>query len=95
MDSSWEVELANWLDEKNIEWVRNKKIYFEYIGEDTKQHRYHPDFYLPKFDLYLDPKNDYLMKQDEYKLKQVIKEHKIELVYGDLDYIKTKIGAVV
>lgn len=93
MDSSWEVDLAKWMDSKKIEWVRDKKIYFNYIGKDKKQHRYHPDFYVPKLDLYLDPKNKYLVGQDKYKLNQVIKEYKINLIYGELEYIKEQIGA--
>lgn len=34
-----------------------------YWDDDGKQRRYVPDFYLPKYDLYLDPKNDYLIKK--------------------------------
>ena len=49
-DSSWEVTLAKSFDANNISWTRPEKF-----GLSTGQH-YTPDFYLPDFDVYLDPK---------------------------------------
>ena len=37
---------------------------------DGKRRHYFPDFYLPKYDLYLDPKNDYLITKDKVKIQQ-------------------------
>lgn len=95
MDSTWELEIAKWLDIKNIEWKRTRKIMFWWTDENSKKRRYYPDFYLPKYNLYIDPKNKYLLEKDQYKLNQVIKEHKINLIYGDIkDIIKILEGAV-
>lgn len=81
-DSSWEVEIAKRMDEIGIRWERNKKINFTWTDEAGETHRYYPDFYLPDFDTYLDPKNKFLLVQDDYKLKSVVKEHRINLIYG-------------
>jgi hypothetical protein len=57
--SSYEVELAKSLDEANIKWTTCKR--FKYVDPFGKERTYTPDFYLPDFDVYLDPKNDFLI----------------------------------
>lgn len=95
MDSSWEVELAQSLENNNIQWVKPK--FFEWIDESGKQRKYFPDFYLPHYDVYLDPKNPYLAKLDKYKTDQIIEVHKIKLFVLDKksllnwEYVKTLI----
>lgn len=54
MMGTWEVKFAELLDKKNIEWEYTKDI-FEYNYLEEK-HQYNPDFYLPKFDLYIEIK---------------------------------------
>lgn len=54
MHSSWELEVAIWLDEQNIAWTRTTPG-FEYEWDD-KIKTYYPDFYLPDFDLYIEVK---------------------------------------
>lgn len=83
IESSWEKEIADILTENNIEWTRPKFI--KWIDSEGKTRRYFPDFYLPRFDLYLDPKNPYCMKQDEEKMMKVME--KINIIFGDKDYI--------
>lgn len=53
-DSSWEVEFAKFLDNKNIKWIRPKKS-FQYIFENS-EHLYFPDFYLSEYNLYIEIK---------------------------------------
>lgn len=60
LDSSWEEALAKRLDDINIEWTRPTPI--KWIDKDGSTHNYFPDFYLPAYDLYLDPKNPYAIK---------------------------------
>ena len=57
MDSSWEVAMAKRLDFLGINWIRPEP--FEWIDKEGLKHNYFSDFYLPKYDLYLDPKNPY------------------------------------
>lgn len=53
-DSSWEVEFAKFLDNKNINWIRPKNS-FKYIFENS-EHSYYPDFYLSDYNLYIEIK---------------------------------------
>src|ERR1035437_7376661 len=78
LQSSYELIIANILDKNGIVWSRPKPL--QYLAIDNKIRNYFPDFYLNDFDLYFDPKNDYLIKKDEYKINQVIKMNNVKLV---------------
>lgn len=58
-DSTYEVSVVKTLEENNIKWERPKKLF--YIDCFGKLRTYTADFYLPDYDVYLDPKNDYLI----------------------------------
>lgn len=90
LESSWELKLAKWLDEKKIKWIRPKPIEW---SDGQKTRMYYPDFYLPKQNLYLDPKNPYCMELDAEKVKVVRK--KINIIYGDINEVINKIASVV
>lgn len=60
MDSSYEVKLANILDELNIQWDRPEPV--EWYDVSGGKHHYFSDFRLIDYDLYLDPKNEYCFK---------------------------------
>lgn len=94
MDSSWEVEIAKFLDEKNIKWERSHKLVFKWTDDKKRKRRYHPDFYLPEFDIYLEPKNKFLLERDALKLKRVIEENGITLIYGLKDFILDEIKRI-
>lgn len=58
MRSSYEVAYAKYLDENNIKWEYEKKI-FEIVYNDNgvnKEGTYRPDFYLPETDEYIEIK---------------------------------------
>jgi len=67
LDSSWEFELAKRLDVLNIKWIRPKPI--KWTDENGLVRNYFPDFYLPEYDLYLDPKNPEAMRVQSNKIK--------------------------
>lgn len=56
LDSSWEVALAERLDFLKIEWERPKDPII-WIDQQGRNRNYFADFFLPKFNLFLDPKN--------------------------------------
>jgi hypothetical protein len=89
LESSWEKITAEKLDELNIKWERPKFIRWK--DSSGKGRLYFPDFYLNDYNVYLDPKNPYCMKQDEEKMKIVAKDINIE--FGDIakiiNFIKT------
>ena len=69
LDSSYERILAKILDDNNIKWIRPKPIVW--YSDDCKKHHYFPDFYLPDFNVYLDPKNEYCFKVQAKKIKYI------------------------
>lgn len=90
MDSRWEVAVAKWMDDVGIKWDRNRKRHmFKWIDEFGNERKYFPDFYLPQYNIYLDPKNDYYLQRDIPKLKYVINKYGIKLLYGNVDDIKS------
>lgn len=62
-DSHWEITLGKSLSENNIEWIRPTK----FVLSDGKS--YTPDFYLPKYGVYLDPK----AKRPGYYRRSILK----------------------
>lgn len=67
-DSNWEIMLSKSLDENNIFWTRPDK----FILSDGRS--YTPDFYLPSYDLYIDPK----AKRPGYYRKSLLKVEMFE-----------------
>lgn len=83
LQSSYEVKVAISLDENNISWSRPPSFLWE--DNEGIKHRYYPDFYLPEYNVYLDPKNDFLINdanphfgvKDSEKIMRVMKENNI------------------
>lgn len=95
MDSQWEVDIAMWLDERQVEWRRDRKMVFRWNDVDGKSRRYHPDFYLPAYDVYLDPKNKYLIEKDRFKIETVMKTHGIQIIWGLKDDVIAALSTLV
>ncbi len=81
LQSNYEVLVAKDLDKNNIKWLRPKP--FNWIDKNNEEHRYYPDFYLSEYNVYLDPKNDYLIKIDKDKINRVRKQNNINLIILD------------
>lgn len=86
LDSSWEEALAVRLDEINIEWIRPLPI--KWIDENNIGHNYFPDFYLPNYDVYLDPKNPYAIKSQQKKLSLLTAQLKNLIIITSLEDCK-------
>lgn len=88
LDSSYEVLLAKDLDDNGIQWTRPGRFKY-YINDEL--HHYTPDFYLPDFDVYVDPKNDFLINEinphiginDIEKIKLVEAQNNIKIIVLD------------
>lgn len=92
LDSSWELVLAKRLDELDIKWIRPDPILW--IDSSGTKHHYFPDFYLPDFDLYLDPKNPQAVRVQKNKLELLLKQHSnIKILYSKLECEKFTIKA--
>lgn len=91
LESSWEVEIAIWLDENNIKWTRPAHI--PWIDSSGKHRKYFPDFYLPEYNVYLDPKNSYQIQISQEKL-EIISQH-VTLKYGTVEDIKDWVDKII
>lgn len=72
LQSTYELMCSEILNTMYIRWIR--PTYLRY-GEK----KYFPDFYLVDYGIYLDPKNPYLMKKDEEKIKLASQENKVKI----------------
>jgi len=86
LGSTYELIVAQSLDENNIRWDTCKK--FNYVDRNGKHRTYTPDMYLIDYNIYLDPKNDYLINNnnpslgfsDEEKINKVCDQNKIKVL---------------
>jgi len=85
LESSYEYRVAKELDDNNVVWTRPKYLHYSIGGKNKK---YFPDFYLVEYNVYLDPKNDYLIVQDTPKIIQVIKENNVQVLILDKSQLK-------
>jgi hypothetical protein len=86
LDSSWEEALATRLDTINVEWIRPDPV--KWVDDDGISHHYFPDFYLPDFNLYLDPKGPYAIKAQLYKINCLTKQIKNLIILTSLEDCK-------
>jgi hypothetical protein len=103
LGSTYELKVARSLDKNNIKWTKCDR--FSYTDPFGKLRTYEPDFYLTDFDLYLDPKNDFLIENinpslgftDSEKIRIVENTHSIRVIILNKNelswkYIKQKIN---
>lgn len=81
LDSSYETKIATDLDIHQVLWSRPKRK--PWTDNDGKQRFYTADFYLPEYDVYLDPKNDYLITKDLPKILAVQEQNNIRVLILD------------
>jgi hypothetical protein len=75
LQSSYEINFAQILEDLNILWCRPSP--FNWIDEHGESHKYYPDFKIGE--LYIDTKNDYLAVKDAVKIKAVKDQNLIDL----------------
>ena len=86
LDSSWELALAVRLDDLGIVWTRPAPL--KWIDAGGTAHNYFPDFYLPEYDLYLDPKNPQAVRVQQEKLNILLTMYKNLVIIETLDECK-------
>ena len=77
LESSYEVLTATVLDELKIKWIKVRKGFI--WNDNGKIRRYIPDFYLPEYDIFLDPKNSYLIQKDQTKINSAMQLNNIKV----------------
>lgn len=86
LDSSWELAMAERLDELNIMWIRPDPV--EWVDQCGKTRNYFPDFYLPEHDIYLDPKNPQAYRSQKHKIECLKKQLTNLIIIGTIQEIK-------
>lgn len=86
LQSSYELKVAKELDINNIKWTRPKP--FPYVDKNGINRKYYPDFYLKDFNVYLDPKNNFLEKKDKYKIQAVEELNMVKIIVLNKDSLK-------
>ena len=79
MDSTWEVMMANRLNELGIKWERDPEMKLEYKTRGGRKRNYIPDFYLPELDLYIEVKG-YWTDAAKHKMKDIVKRNPGKIV---------------
>lgn len=85
LDSSYESKVARSLDQNNIRWIRPKSLKWNDNGQIR---RYIPDFYLTDYDVYLDPKNDFLIKKDARKISLTEQYNNVRIIVLDKNHLE-------
>ena len=91
--SSYELQVAQDLDLHNIKWESAKRL--PYIDCNGLNHYYTADLYLPEYDIYLDPKNDFLIEninpyfgyKDKDKIQWVMTQNNVKIIILDKDHL--------
>lgn len=89
LGSTYELQLAESLDAHNIKWDTCDR--FKYIDPTGKTRTYTPDLYLIDYDIYVDPKNDFLINNinpslgfsDKEKIKLAEEQNNITVLILD------------
>jgi len=79
MDSTWEVAMAQRLEELGVTWVRDNTLKLEYLTRAGRKRKYIPDFYLPDYDLYIEVKG-YWTDAARYKMKSVQERNPVRIL---------------
>jgi len=72
LQSSYELKCSELLNEMQLKWIRPTFLRY---GE----RKYFPDFLLTDYQIYLDPKNDFLKSLDQEKIEKVIDENSVKV----------------
>lgn len=72
---SYEYRFAKVLDRLRLDWLSHGDYSpLPYKGADGRSHRYHPDFYIPAWDLYIETKGWY-QEKDKIKMQYVARDN--------------------
>lgn len=91
LHSQWEVDVANFLVESHILWLRPRRR-LSWIDSAKTKRLYLPDFHLPQVNLYLDVKNPLGISQQQEKIAEVSKV--VKLFVGNVEEIKRMVTSV-
>lgn len=83
LQSSYEIKMAEILEGLGVEWSRPDPL--PWVDDKGESHRYYPDFKIGS--IYLDTKNDYLIRKDAAKINAVRMQNSVTLLVVSKDEI--------
>lgn len=75
LESSYELRFAQLLDNLGVNWVRPSPLCW--VDTEGRMRKYFPDFEIVEPLIYVDTKNDYLIKKDRSKLVAVSQQNAV------------------
>lgn len=97
MDSGAELLFAQQCDQLNIKWHKNTTEFFEFKSSDGKILKYYPDFYLEKFDIWVEIKGRRYIRPDDEQRRAAVSKPVFLIISNqfkfDFDRFKKFIGA--
>jgi len=85
MDCKWEVDFAKHLDSINVKWIRPEPL--DWVDSKGKVRKYYADFYLPECDIYVDPKNKFVIQKQQEKIRYLLSNYN-NIIIGSLLELK-------
>ena len=84
VQGTWELKYALWLNQQGITWIRPSNSFKWASEDDVITHAYHPDFYLPESNTYVEIKGfmwkDPNRKIDDARKLRLVQEQNPSLV---------------
>lgn len=84
VQGTWELKYALWLNQQEITWIRPSNSFKWTSEDDVITHAYHPDFYLPESNTYVEIKGfmwkDPNRKIDDARKLRLVQEQNPSLV---------------
>lgn len=65
LDSGAELAFAQLLDKHQVDWVKNQDKFFKFKDKDSRERKYFPDFYLPKYNFWVEIKGKRYVREDD------------------------------
>jgi len=86
LDSTFEVKTATSLNAAGIRWVVPRHVFYK--DQNGAKRRYHPDIYLPDFDVYIEPKNWFLIKQGISHVEAAAEQNAIRVLILSEEFLE-------
>jgi hypothetical protein len=74
VQGTWEKKYAEWLNKSNVLWTKKHDLRIRYTDDSGIKRYYHPDFYLPEINEYIEIKG-YYPEKCKRKMELVIQQN--------------------
>jgi len=86
MDSGAELLFAQQCDLLEIKWDKNTTESFDFVNSVGKQSKYYPDFYLEKYDIWVEIKGKRYIRPDDELRRAAVNKPVFLIISNDFEY---------